>query len=407
MIILITIYRNTWLPGAKILAGKENYLILFLSMIFFVILIDFRNVFNFKVKYAKSYSKYIVLLAILMLISTLMFNMQELTKFSYLVRFIDLICYFVIYFVVIPNLILSTRDMLRKLILIISYSGLIISVLGFIFLALGFYPMPNYPGFMTSIIYHPNYVPFIVIFGALSTIFYVEWQKNELPAAKKYFYLFSILIQFFAVLMTYSRQAYLALGLSLVVYFLLKYRLRFVMLLPLFASAFFFLIPYFKAKGFASFISRLYLLIPAYYLISKDNSALLWGYGLTNTFDVFDKYNNIYGGGEVMNNPHNSFVSLILMFGLPFTLIFCTTIFFLVAKFAVNSLRAKNSQQGMLYNYFVSMIVAFVVLNLFESVVVQIEYFNIHLFFITLGIMVRLPKYLNSPFADNSWRVAQ
>lgn len=407
LIILITIYRNTWLPGAKILAGKENYIIFFLSVIFFILLLDFRGAFHVKIAAAKSYIKYVLVLTLLVLMSTILFNLQELTKFAYLIRFLDLICYFIIYFVVIPNLILNTKDLFRKLVLIISYSGLVISVLGFIFLAVKFYPMPNYPGFMTSIIYHPNYVPFIVIFGIISTIFYLEWQKKELPLAKKYFYFFSIAVQILAVLITYSRQAYLALGFSLMVYFFLKYKLKFLLLLPVFASVFVLIIPYFRAKGFASFISRFYLLIPAYYLIFKNNTALLWGYGLTNTFDVFYKYNNIYGGGEIMNNPHNSFVSLILMFGLPFTVLFCAAIFFLIAKYSFKSLKAKNVNEGMLYNYFVSMIVAFVVLNLFESVVVQIEYFNIQLFLLFLGLMVRLPNYLISPYVDSYLRVSQ
>lgn len=341
-----------------------------------------------------------MLLIGLLVLSTLFYNFQEVTSLTYFVRFLDFACYFVIFFIILPKHILNSEKAFRKFVRLISFSGFIIAALGYCFLILGFNPKPIYSGYMISIIYHPNYVPFIVIFGTVSTLFYLEMWKSSLSTFVQYFYIISSVIQILAVLHTYSRQAYIGLGISLMVFYFLKYRMKFFYLLPIFGSAFLVLIPFFKAKGFGSFISRLYLLIPAYYLMFKDTNTLLWGYGFTNTFDIYSKYNSVYGGGEIMNNPHNSFVSMILMFGLPFTAILYITIVFLLLKFSIKSLISKNKREILLYGYFVTMIIAFIVLNLFESFVVQIEYFNMHLFMLFLGLMIMLPKYQKLPFVD-------
>jgi hypothetical protein len=173
---------------------------------------------------------------------------------------------------------------------------------------------------------------------------------------------------------------------------------------PIIAFIAVFIIPsYFSAKGYSSFISRIYLLIPVYDMMITSTTKLLWGYGLTDTFKVYLDYNLYNPVGEYyINNPHNAVASLVLMFGVIFSLIILMFLTFNLVKFTVLSVKTKSSQLQLLYGYIVSMLVSYIFLSLFDSSVLMPEFFNMQLFLIFWGLIY----YLNKPEVEISLKEA-
>ncbi len=395
LIIFVTIYRNSLLPASIHLIGNEIFLIFFLSFIYLIYIFDFQSLFNFKFKTLfYSNNKYYLILLILLSISTLLYNVQELTNPVYLVRFLDLFFYFIIFFFIVPKFIILNPFYFKKLVLIISYFSFATAIIGF-FMLLGLvFENPGYTGLMISFIGHPNYVPVIFNAGIISTIFYFDWQKEHFNFFIKLFYIISITIQLFATLLTFTRAGYIGLGAGLLLYFLLKYKNKFLIFVPLYLLGILFIIPpFFKAKGYASFISRFHLLIPAYSMITQNTTSLLWGYGITNTFKVFLQYNTFNLSGEdYLNNPHNALASLIMMFGIIFTIVILSFLSYILIKFFVKSLKSKEENIKILNAYLISFLTSYVFLSFFDSGILMPEFFNAQIFLVFLGILDSLAK---------------
>ena len=82
-------------------------------------------------------------------------------------------------------------------------------------------------------------------------------------------------------------------------------------------------------------------------MITRSKISLLWGYGATNALKSFQKYNLIYNlTGSVresqLNNPHNALVSLILMFGVLFTLVLVIFVSILLFGTLLKALKTKD-----------------------------------------------------------------
>lgn len=391
-LIFFTVYRNSILPGAKVLWSFDALVIFALSLIYLVYNFGFSDLANIRISSLFGNNNVILILIILFLISTVFFNSQEFLEFKNLIRFLDLILEFIMFFLIIPQLIVSSAFLLKKLILIISYFSLISSIIGFIMLFAGVHG--NYDGLMITYVGHPNYVSVIFNSGVIATIFYVDWQKDMMPPFTKYFYYLSVAIQTLASLFTYTRAGYIGLCAGLLIYFFLKYKKKFLLITPFIAIFIVFIIPpFFKAKGFGSFLSRFYLLIPAYSMMTHDKISLLWGYGVSNAFKVFLKYNMLNLAGEdFINNPHNAIASLILMFGLIFTVVILSLLSFMLIRFIRMSWKSDTIIERLFYAFVVSMLVSFVFLSLFDSSVLMPEFFSLQIFLIFLGFINCIKK---------------
>lgn len=392
LIILIPLYRNSILPGNKILITYDIYLLFTFMSLYLLVIFDFNKFLSTKVILLNGTSKFITLLYITFFISTFVFNIHEVYKSFNLVRLLLFIQYFLIYFWILPKFILIHADYFLKLVTIIVFFSFITAAIGFMMLILNI--DANKPGQLVSFIGHPNDVAVIFIIGIISTIFYIDWRKKKLSKEKKTILYGVVFFQLIALLLTYTRAGYIGLGVGLIFYYFLKYRQKFLYLFPIFILLIIIVIPpFFTAKGFGSFTSRLFLLIPAFNMMTNDLSALIWGYGATNAFAEFLKFNmfNI-AGEEHLNNPHNIVASLILMFGLIFTVIILIYISLLLIRFSLKSIKSTNLINKSVYSFLVSILLAYIFLSLFDSSVVMPEFYNMQIFLIFLGILNHLTK---------------
>lgn len=388
-LIFLGFYRNSWLPGGNNLFGKEIWIILFASIIFLIYIYDYESLIKHTVRLFTRNNKYFTILFILLIISTVFYNIQELTKIIYLIRFLDYIIYFFIFSIMYPKYLNDNPFYFLKFVKLVSMIGFVTAVFGITLFFLNIIPDNKFEGSLVSFINQPNYVVFILNLGIISTIFYYDWQRENMYLFKKVFFISSFVIQLFATLLTLSRGGYIGIALGLIVYFAFKYKSKIVLILPVLITIIALILPpFFKAKGFASFFSRIYLLVPAYYMITRDKVSLLWGYGISNTFDEFLKYNNLYNIGEFhLNNPHNAFVSLILMFGIVFTAILFFFVSIMMIRVSIKSIREKYQTKSLFYAFLISTITMLTFQSIFDSEIVVIEFFSLQYMLIFLGLL--------------------
>lgn len=389
LLIFLGFYRNSWIPGGHTLVGNEIWLYFLVSSIYLILILDFEKLLNLKLNLFSVYNKYIFALFVLLVISTLFYNIQEFSTIRSLFRFINYILYFIIFFYFVPEFLNSNPQFFRKFVLIISQIGLFTAAFGLVLFFADIAPDPKFAGTLVSFIDQPNYVVFIMNLGIMATIYYFDWRKENLSLVKKVFFISSIFIQFAATLLTLSRGGYIGIGIGLVVYFMFKFRSKIILILPFLVTIAVIIIPpFFKAKGFGSFLSRLYLLVPAYYMITRDYGAMMWGYGITNSLEAFLKYNRIYNVSEFhLNNPHNAIVSMILMFGMAFTLLMIFFVSLLLKRVSVKAFKENDTKKSLFYAFIISTITTLVFQSIFDSEIVIIEFFSLQYLLIFLGLL--------------------
>lgn len=304
---------------------------------------------------------------------------------------------------------MSNPQLFKRFVTIISVTGFLTSVLGLVLFFLDIHPVSLFAGTLISFIDQPNYVVFIFNLGIISSIYYLDWNMEYLSPLKKYSISFSIFLQLLAVLLTLSRGGYIGLFIGLSLYFLFKYKSRILLLFPIILMLIFLIVPpFFKAKGFQSYLSRFYLLIPAYLMIIHDKISLLWGYGLTNTFKVFLEYNRFNLSGEsYLNNPHNVVVSLILMFGVIFTVLLITFVSLLLVRNSIRAFKIENIKSKFFHAYLVSVTVILIFQSLFDSEIIMPEFFSLQVILIFLGLMYSLENrnsYLLTRYISKAYK---
>jgi O-antigen ligase len=251
-----------------------------------------------------------------------------------------------------------------------------------------FFPLPKFFGNLTSLTNHPNYVPPLIVVGILCNLFLLYFRKEDIAILTKIVYVFTILVQILAVLLSFSRTGMIGIAIGALVFLVFVFRKRTLIVLPFIVILFpLFVLNFVKAKGFDSFISRFYLLIPAYFMLISDKIHLLWGYGVTNATKVYVEYKSMYGVFEDVNNPHNSYISYIMMYGLIFTVLFVTFILYNVIVGIKNSIKSRIREEQLLFGLFVSVVVSYMVQGLFESQLAMTDYFMMIPFLIFSGLL--------------------
>ncbi|MBZ0204302.1 MAG: O-antigen ligase family protein [Ignavibacteria bacterium] len=275
-----------------------------------------------------------------------------------------------------------------KLVYFFSISSFIISLIGLLMFFSGFFPMLTFQGLLISVTNHPNYIPPLVVIGVLSTL-YIYYTKSEFNSLfSKVFLIVSSITQGFALLLSFSRTGMIALAAGLLIFLAFVYRKKMLLMLPIVVFAVpFFLVGFVKAKGFVSFISRFYLLIPAYYMLISDKTKLLWGYGVTDATKTYVQYKFEYGAFEDVNNPHNSYISYIMMYGLIFSFLFIVFIFGLLYKGIKNAIHVNDSQSKLFYGFIISVVISYLIQGLFESQMAMTDYFMMVPFLIFSGML--------------------
>ncbi|KXK45386.1 MAG: glycosyl transferase family 2 [Chlorobi bacterium OLB5] len=133
-------------------------------------------------------------------------------------------------------------------------------------------------------------------------------------------------------------------------------------------------------------------------MMIESKKRLIWGYGITDTFSVYSDYMILFNVIENdIQNPHNAFISAILMFGLIFVFVIAIFYLFLLYKGAKLSLKSRKSEEQLFYGFLVSVIITSFALGTFESQLVMTEYFTLQPFLIFSGILyLSIIKYDSS-----------
>jgi len=366
--------------------GKETYIILFLGFIVFLICFDFNELLNLKF-FKLPISKLILsTLFFLLLFSILVYNNQELTHQRNLLRLICYFIYFQLFFIFIPRFFVNNPAFFEKFIKFIANLGFWSALFGFF--TMFNHPYQEYNGMLLTFIIHPNNASIIFTITAITTLYFYYWKKDTFTLFQKYFYLFSITLQYFAQLFTYTRAGLIACAVGVTLFLILYYRGKFIIIIPVISTIVpYFLAGFFTAKGFNSFSSRFVLLIPAYYMIIESKTSMLWGYGVTEAFVKYKEYEVIYNVLETnINDPHNTYVSLTIMLGLVFTIMLIVSVIFLFIKSIIKILKLKSQKEKLFYIFLIGVLTSIGTQGLFDSELIVLEYYTIQFLLVFLGI---------------------
>lgn len=392
-------YRTSWLPGQYFLSQYVFYIIVFIFSFLFLYAFRIDKILEIKVQFITEGNKYYSILIFLFLFSVLFFNSQEISGINSICRNISYFAYFLIFYIFFPNFLFENRIYYKKFINFISNLGFFCAIFGLFLLFSGIYPIPKFKTNLISIIYHPNNVSIIFTYTTITTLYFFLWKKKNFTLFQKVFYLTSFFIQILAQLYSFTRAGIIATLFGIIIFFIFVYRNKFVFVIPVIVFSLSSVITYFFiAKGFASFLSRFLLLIPAYKMITLNTDRLLWGYGVSNAMKVFKEYMENMISEEKIDDPHNSFAYLILLFGLIFTIVIlffvCKTIFKGIVKI-FKSYSDDEYNKLIFYSFLVSLLMSLMIHGIFDAELVKTEFYSLQFFLIFLSILYNYTKRLS------------
>jgi putative inorganic carbon (hco3(-)) transporter len=390
LIVLLMIYRNSWLPGGEILGGFEIYIVTGFSMFIFLILLDFNKILKAKISFKADYFFLLILICVFS-ISLLINAINEFTSLHRIVRFYVFFFYIYLFAYNIPKLIVRKHEYLYYLIKFFTYLGIIISIIGIIMYFLRFVPISTYTSQTRylSLIVHPNYVSYLLTITSVTSLFYYFNFEKDLSVMTKVLLILAIIIQFTSQILTLSRGGLLGTAFGIFFLLLFRYRKKVILVVPFFLIMIVYLATeVFRSKGLASTLSRYLLMIPVYQMYKEHSIHTIFGFGISNSFDAYSSYRGVYGIIEAVNNPHNTLLSIFIMFGLIVTILIFLFFTFLVIKGAFYSFSAKDFRNRMFYAFLTSVMIAAFVHGFFDSMLIMPEFFVMQFFLIILGLMI-------------------
>lgn len=404
-IIFLMLYRNSWLPGATSIQGKEGHLIFFITFCFFLFAFDFSDITDFLSREVFSrFNKYYILVLAIFSISILVFNFQEISQLQSILYIYSYIAYVIMYFFILAQVFYLHDDLFANFIKLIFYTGAVLSILAILFVLIGVNPIEKYSGMTISLIVHPNYISFFYTTAIITTVYYLHSRYSEFSFIKKSFVLTSLFSLLIAQLFTYCRGGYIATIGGIGLFYLFYFKKKIFYVLPFGIGLMILLLPaFFKSKGAGSFVSRLLLLIPAYHMLAENKQAFFWGYGALNNFEMFDKYKLIYGiQEENVSNPHNSIVQTILMFGIIFTSLIWGFLAGILSVSTVRLIKNYFTENRTEIAFLISVQIALILQGLFDSALTFPAYFNLQFLLLFSGLLFRfIRKKTNSIFVLN------
>lgn len=381
------IYSKSWLPGMSLVGNREEFYAIGFCLFILLLGINFRSFLKANISIPDLSTFLIALLLLAFLISTFVYNGSELTSFrslSVMFSYSLIICVF--YFLLPPFFFQNNRLWLFFM-KSISIFGFMFAVLGAFILVFNLAPVGKWGFAMVSIIGHPNNTSIVFTISFMPTLYIIYWKWKEMTVFQRTFYIASLLVQLVSQLFTFTRAGMIATAAGLLIFLFLIYRSKIILILPVFLGVIpIFVLSFFQAKGFGSFISRLYLLVPAYEMITESREKMLWGYGITNAFKEYGKRVSLIE--EYIKDPHNTYVTLLLMFGLIFTAVLLVFVFNLLLKTLLKAIKKKQVLEiRLLYIFLFSSAVSILLQGIFDAELIKYDYFTIHYLLLLFGIM--------------------
>lgn len=384
-IFILMIYRSSWFPGAAMLSGKEIFVVIFAAVFLLVLNFDFERFFNYQLFNKNVLRTLMIFVAIAAIISILFYNVQEITKFKNLFRILAYLSTAFIFLFVFPKFLSVNRIYINKFLFFLASFGLITALFGFI--TINSHPVGKYQGMLVSYITHPNNTSIIFTFTIPATIYLYYSTKSTVTDFQSKTYLVSIIIQIFAQLFTFTRAGMIATFVGILVFMIFKYKYKLLWFLPIMVPFPFLVSGFFSAKGTGSFFSRLFLLVPAYFMITEDKMRFLWGYGLTDAFVQYRQNTVLYNITESnIDDPHNSYVSLMIMLGFIGTITILGLLGLMIFKIKRLHSKTKNEKAKYFCIFSLSFLISLLIQGLFDSELVIVEYYTIQFFLAVIGI---------------------
>ncbi|HMQ98039.1 MAG TPA: hypothetical protein PKE39_03360 [Ignavibacteria bacterium] len=390
IIFIMVIYRNSWLPGGIALQGKEIFVIVILIILAFVYQFDLNILNNFlNFNLLRFENVFFLFIFFSYSISIFVYNRQEISTVFNVFYTSTFLGYTYLFFIKVPQILCKSKELMKSFFVFIFYLGSFITFFGLLIYFAGISPIEKYEFAAYSIIVHPNFTANLYTSFIICSVFYYLYYRIEFSDFYKRIVLVSIILQIISQLFTFGRGGYVGTAVSLGILFAFFYRKKIILLFPVIISLSALIFPRFlSAKGTGSFLSRFMLLIPAYHMMNENRTVFLWGYGAFSNIEIFSKYMIIYNIlEENISDPHNSYIRLILMFGIIFTASLIIYILYLLSRLFFRILKSTSENERLFNSFLLAATAGLLVQNLFDSGLSSTVFFHIQFFLLYLGII--------------------
>lgn len=319
------------------------------------------------------------------IVSSFYINFEYTLQLKALMKLLTYPIAIFLFFYVFPKKIFKQDNLFEKFLNFYLFFSLISTLIAFIFMYLGFYPGLQFPGQTIAFFYHTNTFAFVFTF-AIPMVMYKYFMKkiSLIP------FIILMMLMSSCLLFTLSRAGYI--GVFTAILILMYKKSKKIFLIGIIIIAFLvstIIFNFAQSKGGYSAFSRVQVIYIAYNMITGNGvSKFLWGYGVINNINVFQKeLTSSFGFYREEMGPHNFIMSLGIQFGMLVT--FAVVLFVLLLLLKASLLKKKKIQfeftQRM--NLSISIVTGILAECLFEDLVIYPEFFAMPLFLIFLGYL--------------------
>lgn len=390
-----SIFATVGLPFSGFIYSIIFYIQIIFFLIFLIILWDFNRILNYRLGKI-SVDKFILLLIfIVMVLGAFLVNRQSNSDFKSILKCIAYFPVFLLFAIYLPKIFFNNLLKFEYFLNFIISLGLINAVYGWFAMLTGLQRTSIYSNFLIGIFNHPNASGF-----AFSLTIPILIYKFFFRNMNKNLFFVVIFLFFVSLLFTFSRAAYIATGIAVLILSYYKSKKIFLITVGLIIILVFsIVIDFMVVKGGVNSFSRVLLYITAFDMITADTFHFLWGYGVINFYDTFSTDKLFLGSVEVVADPHNIILLLGIQFGMIITLL--VSIYFLITLFKVPKNIRKYPVGNHYRNLFIlcfSVITSLLVQNMFEDIIIYPEFFYMSLFFVYYGFLVK--SFRNKKFSN-------
>ncbi len=377
------------LPFSAIILSGIYFIHIALFVIFLLLRWDFKSIATFRFRNFSLDNLILLLISFILLVNVFFFNFQSNSDVKSIFKILSYFPIFFMFAVFIPETLFEKPQKFETLLNVVTSFALANGLFGWFSLLAGLQQNPFYPGYLMGFFNHPNASGF-----SFSIVIPIVVYKMFMKKGNRFVMLALLVFFLISLLFTFSRAAYIAAGLSILLIsyfkskrlFIIMLGISFILVMTIFAD-------FAASKGGLSSISRLLLFVTAYDMIVADPFHFMWGYGVINFYDTFTAEKMFLGSLEIVADPHNFILLLGIQFGMLLTTM--TVVYALLtlfkSGFAIKK-HPKESHHRDLFIFCFASVVSILIQNLFEDIIVYPEYFLMPLFFIYYGFLVKVYK---------------
>ena len=311
----ISIYALTALPFSGLILSAIYFIYITFFIVFLVVVWDFNSISNLKIGKLSIDKLLLITIFFVMLLNVFFFNRQNNSDIKSVSKVFSYFPVFFIFAIYLPGVFFKNTYKFEAFLNFLIIFGVINTLFGWFALFAGLQQNVTYPGFLMGLFNHPNASGFVYSLTIPILVYkFIYRRYNRI--------VFSVMIFVFtlSLLFTFSRAAYIATGVSILILSYYKSKRAFLIMVGIIVILIFTIIVDFTAsKGGLSSISRLLLFATAYDMIIADPFHFMWGYGVVNFYDTFLSEKLFLGSLEIVADPHNFILLLGVQFGMIIT----------------------------------------------------------------------------------------